>query len=90
MSLKLHGILLVVALVYAAAPLLATYAGLKLAEVFGCQAEGIEFTCSQNPWLGGLFTYMVFSHWLAILTVPTGGLAAIVLGFSLLKRLLAR
>ncbi len=83
MSVATNLILLGIAILYAIAPLIVTVIGLRLVSVFGCSVSGIIVNCPNRPKLGSLLTYMIFSHWLAIFTVPSGGIAIIILGVKL-------
>jgi phage shock protein PspC (stress-responsive transcriptional regulator) len=73
----LHWLLVIICLLFAGAPFLLTVGGLRLAEYSGCQAEAITFTCPEQPWLENWLTWLFFSHWLAIVTVPSGILGII-------------
>jgi hypothetical protein len=90
MSITTNLILLGIAILYAIAPLIVTVIGLRLISVFGCSVSGIIVTCPNHRKLGSLLTYMISSHWLAIFTVPSGGIAIIVLGVKLFVTLQQR
>jgi phage shock protein PspC (stress-responsive transcriptional regulator) len=73
----LHWLLIGICLLFAGAPILLTVGGLRLAEYSGCQAEATTFTCPEQPGLEDWLTWLFFSHWLAIVTVPSGILGII-------------
>lgn len=72
---------------YGVAPLLIAWAGLGLAPYLGCiPSGGLVFECPRAAWQGEFITTMVFSHWLAIATVPVALLGIASILFSLLAR----
>ncbi len=75
-----------VCVLYGAAPLLVAWLGLELSQRLGCTVSRIVFQCPQSAWHGQIVTAMVFTHWLAIATIPAAllGLASIL--FSVLAR----
>ena len=72
--------------VFGAAPLLLSWLGLSLSKQFDCEVYAIIFQCSKAPFLSDLVTYMVFVHWLAIITLPFALMNIAVVIFSLLAR----
>jgi phage shock protein PspC (stress-responsive transcriptional regulator) len=72
-----HLILLGMCVFYGIFPFLVTWGGMGLAERFGCSAEAILFRCPSSSWLGNVISWMVMSHWLAILAIPSAILGVI-------------
>jgi len=89
MSLKLHIILLGIALVYTVSPILLAVVAYSLAHLLGCEPKESGFVCEGRPFLSELFSALSVIHWFGLITVPTGGIASIVLGLSLGVRLLS-
>ena len=85
--MRWHLVLLGIIIFYGILPLLLAWGGLGLAERFGCQTETIIFHCSNPSWLGEVVTWMVFGHWLAIITIPSAVLGSIGLISSLILKL---
>lgn len=77
LSVRWHPALLSVFIFYGLLPLLVAWAGISLADRFGCTAENIVFQCPDSPQLSGLITAMVFAHWLAIATLLSAALGSI-------------
>lgn len=73
----LHWLSIGICLLFAGAPILLTVGGLRLADYLNCQAEAITFTCPEQPWLEDWLAWLFFSHWLAIVTIPSGILGSI-------------
>ncbi|HIK33591.1 MAG TPA: hypothetical protein IGS17_09320 [Oscillatoriales cyanobacterium M59_W2019_021] len=88
MSLKLHSILLGIALLYTILPILLAFAGASFAQLCGCEPNESGFTCEGRPFLSELFSVMAHLHLFALITVPTGGIASLILGVSLGVRFL--
>ncbi|PAX51648.1 stress-responsive transcriptional regulator [Brunnivagina elsteri CCALA 953] len=44
---------------------------------FGCESEALRFLCPPPSWHGDIITWMVFAHWIAILTIPSAILGAL-------------
>ena len=86
LSLGWHLVLLGICIFYGASPLLIVWAGMGLAKNFNCLAEAVVFTCPNPPWLGGVITYMVFAHWLAIVTIPSAILGCLGLLISVILK----
>ncbi|NEO73932.1 PspC domain-containing protein [Moorena sp. SIO3H5] len=88
-SVKLwqHWSLIGICIIFGILPLLLTFGGLQLAELLGCESVMITFTCPQKPWLGNIFSFMTFSHWFAILTIPSGFVGTVGLVITLVQRL---
>lgn len=89
MSFKLHIILLGIAIFYTVSPIFLALIGFSVAHVLGCEPQESGFVCEGRPFLSELFSAMMFIHWFGLITVPTGGIASIVLGISLGIRLLS-
>jgi hypothetical protein len=89
MSLKLHFILLGIALFYTISPILLALVAFSLAHVLGCEPKESGFVCEGRPFLSELFSALSVIHWFGLFTVPTGGIVSIVLGLSLGVRLLS-
>lgn len=83
MSLKLHLILLTIALIFMVSPIVLAVVAFSIAHLLGCKPTESGFVCEGRPFLSELFSAMAFIHWLALITIPTGGIVAIVLGLSL-------
>ncbi len=79
-------ILLSICLFYGVFPLLITWGGFSLAGHFDCQSEAMIFSCPAPVWLGDLVTGMVFTHWLAIVTIPSAVLGCLGLIVSLISK----
>ncbi|MEW6492929.1 MAG: PspC domain-containing protein [Cyanobacteriota bacterium] len=89
LSIPWQLVLLGVCVLYAISPILLTVGGMSLAERFGCEAGGmgiIIYKCPDSPWLGDVITWMAFAHWVAFLTIPSGGLGFIGLLTSLILK----
>lgn len=83
LAIRWQWVLVSICLFYGIFPLLVALGGLGLAEGFRCKAEIIIYKCPGSPWLGELITGMVFAHWGAIITIPSGILGLIGLSISL-------
>ena len=72
LSVRWHLILLSICIFYGSLPVLLSWSGFWLAELFNCDIEGMMvFQCPDMAWLGTLISGMVFTHWLAITTIPS-------------------
>ena len=84
LSVRWHLIWLGVCSAYGSLPLLLTWTGFRIAELFDCEVEGVMvFQCPDVTWLGTLISGMVFTHWFAIVTIPSALLGALGLLISL-------
>ena len=88
LSIRGHLLLLSICIFYGIFPLLLTWGGLNLAERFSCTSEAFIFYCPDPSWYGGIIIGMVFTHWLAILTIPSAILGALGLLFSLILKIM--
>ncbi|NEO40338.1 MAG: PspC domain-containing protein [Moorea sp. SIOASIH] len=86
-TLSQHTNLIVICILYGIIPLLLTFGGVQLGLFFGCESVMITFTCPQKPWLGNILSFMTFSHWFAILTIPSGFVGTVGLVITLIQRL---
>jgi phage shock protein C len=86
LSLGWYLILLSICLFYGVVPLLITWGGFSLARRFDCQSEAMVFSCSAPAWLGEIVTGMIFTHWLAIVTIPSAVLGCLGLIFSWISK----
>lgn len=77
LAIPWQALLLGACLLYGGLPLLVALAGARLAEQFGCEAYAAIYECSGSAFLGELVTLMVFAHWAAILTIPSGLLGVV-------------
>ncbi len=80
-----HWALIGICIVFGTSPFMFVFGGLYLADLFGCQAKMTIFTCSQQPWLGNVISFMVFAHWFAILTIPSAAVGLLVLVIKLIQ-----
>lgn len=86
LSIRGHLLLFSICIFYGIFPLLLTWAGLNLAERFGCESEALRFLCPPPSWHGDIITGMVFAHWIAILTIPSAILGSLGLLLSLILK----
>jgi len=82
-----HWSLIGICILYGIIPILITYGGLYLANLLGCKADVIIYTCPQQPWLGDVISYMAFSYWLFFLTFPSAFISTLLLIIRLVQRL---
>ena len=84
LSIRWQLIFLGICILYGSCPLLLAWGGLWLAERFNCEGYGmLVFHCPDFAWLGSLTSLMVFTHWFAMLTVPSAVLGCLGLLISL-------
>ena len=91
-SVKLwqHWSLIGICIIFGILPLLLTFGGLQLGELFGCESVSmgiISFTCAQKPWLGNILSFMTFTHWFAIFTIPSAFVGTVGLVITLVQGL---
>ncbi|MDJ0734343.1 MAG: PspC domain-containing protein [Nostocaceae cyanobacterium] len=81
-----HWSLVTICILFGISPLLLTFGGLHLAELFGCQSLVFQFTCPQQPRLGTIISLMVVAHWFAMFTIPSALVGTVALLITLIQR----
>lgn len=83
LSAQRQSVLLGVCVLYGAFPLIIAGLGMGLAQRFECSVSSIVYECAESPQLSAPISGLVFSHWLAIVTIPSAVLGVIGLLISL-------
>jgi ABC-type Fe3+ transport system permease subunit len=65
---------IILALIYTFLPVFLVAVGVILALIFKCDSVGAEVVCERSPAMGKPITYLIYSAFLGVLTIPTGGI----------------
>ncbi|OKH38708.1 hypothetical protein NIES2119_08935 [[Phormidium ambiguum] IAM M-71] len=87
LSIPWQLVLLVICILYGALPILIALGGTAMAERYGCVPDMSAYRCPGNPYLSETITIMIFAHWLAFITIPSGILGIIGIVISLVIKI---
>ncbi len=83
LSAQRQSALIGICLFYGILPLITAWIGVSLGDRFDCPVSSITYRCFEAPQLSELISWLVLSHWLAVITIPSAVLGIIGLLISL-------